>query len=70
MLEIFDFPPLLHHFDAHSLWHAATIPLGMLWYEYWKADARYFGVGSSNKSVSSGGNVVVSSDAYFSTKKE
>ena len=34
MLELFDFPPILRYFDAHSLWHAATIPLGFLWYEF------------------------------------
>ena len=39
MLELFDFPPVLHHFDAHSLWHMATIPLGFLWYRFWLNDA-------------------------------
>ena len=39
MLELFDFPPLLHHFDAHSLWHFATIPLGHVWYLFWFQDA-------------------------------
>ena len=39
MLELFDFPPILQHFDAHSLWHFATIPLGHLWYEFWIQDA-------------------------------
>ena len=29
LLEIFDFPALYGHFDAHSLWHLATIPLGI-----------------------------------------
>jgi hypothetical protein len=29
MLEIFDFPPYFEIFDAHSLWHALTVPLGM-----------------------------------------
>lgn len=39
LLEIFDFPPLLQQtFDAHSLWHAATIPLGFIWYHYWHLD--------------------------------
>lgn len=33
-LEIFDFPPWLGSFDAHSLWHAATIPLGFAWYKW------------------------------------
>lgn len=40
MLEIFDFPPFFGLFDAHSLWHAATIPLGFVWYRFWDADAR------------------------------
>lgn len=39
MLELFDFPPLCSHFDAHSLWHFATIPLGHLWYQFWFQDA-------------------------------
>lgn len=39
MLELFDFPPIFYHFDAHSLWHCATIPLGHLWYQFWFQDA-------------------------------
>lgn len=42
MLEVFDFPPMFSHFDAHSLWHAATVPLGMLWYYYWILDAAHY----------------------------
>ena len=38
LLELFDFEPLLLHFDAHSLWHAATVPLGFLWYAFWIID--------------------------------
>jgi hypothetical protein len=38
MLEIFDFPPFYRTFDAHSLWHAATVPLGFLFYYFWKVD--------------------------------
>lgn len=30
-LEIFDFPPIAYVLDAHSLWHAATAPLTILW---------------------------------------
>ncbi|VDO12587.1 unnamed protein product [Rodentolepis nana] len=26
VLEIFDFPAIFYLFDAHSLWHAATVP--------------------------------------------
>ena len=39
MLELFDFPPIFFHYDAHSLWHCATIPLGHLWYQFWFQDA-------------------------------
>ena len=35
MLEVFDFPPYLYLFDAHSLWHLATVPLGFMWYHFW-----------------------------------
>jgi hypothetical protein len=38
MLEVFDFPPFWGTFDAHSLWHAATVPLGFLWYYFWFID--------------------------------
>lgn len=38
MLELYDFPPWLRVFDAHSLWHAATVPLGFLWYYFWYLD--------------------------------
>ena len=33
-LELGDFPPILWTFDAHSLWHAGTAPLCLLWYRY------------------------------------
>ncbi|PVV01234.1 hypothetical protein BB560_004357 [Smittium megazygosporum] len=33
-LEAFDFPPILDTFDAHSLWHAATIPITCYWYRW------------------------------------
>lgn len=38
LLEIFDFEPIWQHFDAHALWHAATVPLGFLWYLFWMLD--------------------------------
>mmetsp|Transcript_26123 Transcript_26123/g.36010 ORF Transcript_26123/g.36010 Transcript_26123/m.36010 type:complete len:348 (+) Transcript_26123:1-1044(+) len=38
LLEVLDFPPIWGIFDAHSLWHAATIPLGPLWYYFWELD--------------------------------
>lgn len=37
-LEVFDFPPIAGVYDAHALWHAATIPLGFLWYRFWEED--------------------------------
>jgi hypothetical protein len=37
-LEVFDFPPIAGVFDAHALWHAATVPLGFLWYRFWEED--------------------------------
>ncbi|KAI8323708.1 Per1-like protein [Martensiomyces pterosporus] len=40
-LEAFDFPPFLDTFDAHSLWHAATIPIVAHWYDYLVRDARW-----------------------------
>lgn len=38
LLEVLDFPPLLDLFDAHALWHAATVPLTYLWYQFMAAD--------------------------------
>ncbi|KAI9502464.1 hypothetical protein GGI25_004956 [Coemansia spiralis] len=40
-LEAFDFPPLFDTFDAHSLWHAATIPIVSEWYKYLVKDAKW-----------------------------
>ncbi|KAF8191602.1 Per1-like protein [Mycena galopus ATCC 62051] len=39
-LELFDFPPLKRIIDAHSLWHLATAPLAVLWYDFLVQDAR------------------------------
>ena len=39
-LEVFDFPPFWRALDAHSLWHAATIPLARMWYSWLIEDAR------------------------------
>lgn len=38
-LEVGDFPPFVGLFDAHALWHAATVPLGFVWYKFWCMDA-------------------------------
>lgn len=32
VLELADFPPIFWVFDAHSLWHASTVPLTILLY--------------------------------------
>jgi hypothetical protein len=39
-LELLDFPPFFGLFDAHSLWHLVTIPLGFLWNHFWEAELR------------------------------
>ena len=33
LFEVLDFPPYLQIFDAHSIWHILTVPLG--YYYYW-----------------------------------
>lgn len=40
-LEILDFAPWLHLFDAHALWHAATVPISILWYKFYLGDLQY-----------------------------
>ncbi|KAJ2519939.1 hypothetical protein H4217_002373 [Coemansia sp. RSA 1939] len=40
-LEAFDFPPVADVLDAHSLWHAATIPIVSQWYDYLISDANW-----------------------------
>jgi len=40
LLELFDFPPLFGAFDAHSLWHLCTVPLGFLWYVFWEGEIK------------------------------
>jgi len=37
-LELLDFPPLMDLVDAHSLWHACTIPLVFLLYQFIVSD--------------------------------
>ncbi|EMR08114.1 hypothetical protein PNEG_03552 [Pneumocystis murina B123] len=39
--EIFDFPPILYLFDAHSLWHMATIPIVYYWYKFLILDSNF-----------------------------
>lgn len=38
LLEVLDFPPFFGAFDAHSLWHAATVPIFFFWYHMWIDD--------------------------------
>ncbi|KAF9080716.1 hypothetical protein BGX23_001763 [Mortierella sp. AD031] len=40
-LEILDFAPLWGILDAHSLWHAATIPLVPIWYRFLLRDTEW-----------------------------
>jgi hypothetical protein len=41
LLEIYDFPPYEGYFDAHSIWHAVTIPLTILWWSFIRDDAEF-----------------------------
>ncbi|KAJ7611721.1 Per1-like protein [Roridomyces roridus] len=38
-LELFDFPPIKRVIDAHSLWHLATAPIAVVWYNFLVLDA-------------------------------
>ena len=40
--ELLDFPPILRIIDAHSVWHACTIPLAVAWWSFFSADAIEF----------------------------
>ncbi|XP_044732988.1 post-GPI attachment to proteins factor 3 [Chrysoperla carnea] len=39
--EILDFPPIWWLIDAHSLWHLATVPLNIVFYNFIIEDIRY-----------------------------
>ncbi|KAK9086533.1 hypothetical protein Syun_028927 [Stephania yunnanensis] len=41
LLEIYDFPPYKGFVDAHALWHAATIPLTYLRWNFIKDEAEF-----------------------------
>nr|XP_012134830.1 PREDICTED: post-GPI attachment to proteins factor 3 isoform X2 [Megachile rotundata] len=41
ILEVADFAPIFWIFDAHSLWHASTVPLAVLLYRFMIADCSY-----------------------------
>ncbi|KPJ07369.1 Post-GPI attachment to proteins factor 3 [Papilio machaon] len=40
-LELLDFPPYYHIWDAHALWHLATVPLPLLFYRFVIDDLQY-----------------------------
>ncbi|XP_013184349.2 post-GPI attachment to proteins factor 3 [Amyelois transitella] len=40
-LELFDFPPKYHAWDAHALWHLSTAPLPVLFYRFVIEDLRF-----------------------------
>ena len=39
-LELIDFSPLGRVLDAHALWHLATVPLAVMWYDFLVTDAQ------------------------------
>lgn len=41
LLEVYDFPPFWGLFDAHSIWHAVTVPLTFIWWSFIKEDALF-----------------------------
>ncbi|KAF3546271.1 hypothetical protein DY000_02002581 [Brassica cretica] len=41
LLEIYDFPPYGGYFDAHSIWHLATVLLTILWWSFIRDDAEF-----------------------------
>ncbi|CAN6812665.1 unnamed protein product [Brassica oleracea] len=41
LLEIYDFPPYGGNFNAHSIWHFATVPLTILWWSFIRDDAEF-----------------------------
>uniref|UniRef100_A0A0D3AII5 Post-GPI attachment to proteins factor 3 n=1 Tax=Brassica oleracea var. oleracea TaxID=109376 RepID=A0A0D3AII5_BRAOL len=41
LLEIYDFPPYGGYFDAHSIWHLATVPAAILWWSFIRDDAEF-----------------------------
>ncbi|KAH0856460.1 hypothetical protein HID58_084721 [Brassica napus] len=41
LLEIYDFPPYGGYFDAHSIWHLATVPLTIFWWRFIRDDVEF-----------------------------
>ncbi|CAN6919867.1 unnamed protein product [Brassica oleracea] len=40
-LEIYEFPLYGGYFDAHSIWHLATVPLTILWWSFIRDDVEF-----------------------------
>lgn len=40
-VDLLDFPPVIGGLDAHAIWHAAAIPLTLLWWSFILDDAKY-----------------------------
>ncbi|WZZ81707.1 hypothetical protein YC2023_102279 [Brassica napus] len=41
LLKIYDFPLYGGYFDAHSIWHLATVPLTILWWSFIRDGAEF-----------------------------
>lgn len=41
LFEVYDFPPYMGYVDAHALWHATTIPITYLWWNFIRDDAEF-----------------------------
>jgi len=39
-LELLDFPPVYWLVDSHAVWHFATIPLPLLWFQFALGDTQ------------------------------
>ncbi|XP_013182024.1 PREDICTED: post-GPI attachment to proteins factor 3 [Papilio xuthus] len=48
-LELLDFPPYFYVWDAHALWHLATVPLPFLFYRFVIDDLQYTRRGEDTK---------------------
>ncbi|KAL0645246.1 hypothetical protein Bca4012_043537 [Brassica carinata] len=41
LLDIYNFPLYGGYFEAHSIWHLATVPLTILWWSFIRDDAEF-----------------------------
>ena len=41
ILEVLEFEPIFGIFDSHSLWHLATAPIHVLWYDFVIEDCEF-----------------------------